>query len=374
MAITLGTVIVAARDRHPAFHRTRVSDATLARQLGEYQRQLLTKALLRDRSYLAQQASIIFSNQANSGAAIGGFPVDVSNSGVVSRSTQPTGYGQELRPDLGATLVPEFVPASATASSVTKTAAGWTVNAFVGAVLEVTAGTGYGERRTITANTATVASWSTALPILLDTTSLVRIVSIATSVSGEIGVITSLPSQAIRQAYLTKLDASGVAYIDLTDPLYATFDRGIPLPPFKNVLGGSVRFLTQARPVELILITWDARDDWYGWYAAYVMNRQLFLLGGQQDWSTVESIDLRYTPITPALTALTDYFLLPDPAEPVLVAQAAYVAGARVQGLEGISGVDMGLLGMERDEAEKNFLREITAQKQNTTQRIQSVW
>lgn len=371
MAILASDVILSARDRHPAFARERVTHAVLLRALTEYQRALLSRATRRDRFYLAQQASVLFSAQSStSGAGSGGFPSEVANDGTVSRAEQPTGSAKELETDEGTILVAEFVPASTTTTSVTKTAAGWTVDAYVGSYVEVVAGTGVGQRRVISANTATVASWADALTTALDSTSVVRIVSIASSVTGELGVVTGLPTMAQRFGYLTKLDANGVAYIDLTDPLVATFDRGIPLVSCKMVLGGTVRDSNGCTVGELTLVPYAERFDTDAWYPAAFMNRQLFLIGGSTDWNGVASIDLRYVPEPSALTALTDYFLLPDHAQPALVAHAAYVAGARVQGLEGMPKVDMAMLAQEKVQAENAFLADILGQRQQAVQRI----
>lgn len=372
MAIQLQTVLVACRDRHSSFHKSRVPDAVLARALTDYQRLLLGKALRRDRAYLAQQASILFSGQSTSGAGVGGFPAAVANDGTVSRAEQPTGFAKELDTETATVLAAEFVPTSSTSTSITKAAAGWTVNAFVGQYVEVTAGTGVPERRVITSNTATVLNWTTALTTALDATSLVRVVTVASSVSEEVGVVTGLPAVGERAAYLIKLDATGTAYIDLTDPLVAVFDRGIPLPPFKHILGGTVWFSNASCP--LTLTTYAERSEMEGGYMAYVMNRQLFVVGTVTDWEGVESIDLRYVPEPPALTALTDYLLLPDHAQPALVAHAAYVAGNRVNGLEGLPPVDLKLLLAERQDAEKAYLNEIGAQRQQTISRVQEAW
>lgn len=375
MAILASTVLQAARDRHPAFSRERVTHAVLLRALTEYQRTLLSKAWRRDRYYLAQQASILFSTQSStSGAASGAFPSDVANDGTVSRAEQPTGYAQELETDEATVLVGEFVPASSTGTSVTKTAAGWTVDAYVDAYLEVVAGTGVGQRRVINDNTSTVASWADALTTALDTTSVVRIVSVTSSVSGELGVVTGLPSTSSRVGYLTKLDASGTAYLDLTDPVTAVFDRGIPLVSCKAVLGGTVRDSEGCTVGALTLVPYGQRFDASGWFSAAFMNRQLFLLGSDVDWNGVASIDLRYVPEPPEITALTDYFLLPDHAEPALVAHAAYVAGARVSGLDGLPAVDLAMLAQEKQEAEKAFLADILAQQQQAVHRITEAW
>jgi hypothetical protein len=376
LAIQLQTVITAARDRHPAFHPSRVTNAVLARALTEYQRTLLSKATAKDRAYLAQQASIVFQDEsATSGAGVGGFPAAVASDGTVSRAQEPTGYAMELDTSAAQILVAEFVPASSTSTSLTKTAAGWTVDLYVNKYMEVVAGTGVGQRRAISTNSGTVLSWTTGLQTALDGTSVVRVIAVNSSVPKTTGLVTALPATGTKSAYVMKVNASGLAYLDATDPLIVTYDRGVPLPPFKHLLGGSVRFASGQDTCQLRLVTYAERQDVVGsLYAAYVMNRELFIIGNVTDWSGVASIDLRYVPIPPALTSLTDYLLLPDHAEPVLVAHAAYVAGVRVEGLEGLPGVDLKALVAEREEAEKAFLKDVSMQRQQTISRVAEVW
>lgn len=379
MALLVSDILTRIRDAHPLFHRSRVTDAVLVRALDNYQGTLLGKALLRDRTYLAQQASIVFSTQSGSGAGTGAFPSTVANDGTVSRATPPTGSAQELDTSNATVLVAEFVPSASTTTSVTDSGAAWTTNAYVNAVLEVTAGTGVNQRRYLTANTGTVASWTTALTTPLDSTSLVRIVSVSATDPEDVGVVTAMPATDTRVAYLTKLDANGVAYLDLTDPLVATFDRGVPLPTHKHLLGGTVRLDASATPLPnqtypLTLTSYDSRNDWHGDYGAYVLNRQLFLCGDSTDWQDVTSIDLRYVPEPPTLAAVTDYFLLPDHAASALIAQGAYLAAMRVQALEGMDTVNLAALGMERDRAESAYLSEVAANARGTSRRMREAW
>jgi hypothetical protein len=46
--------------------------------------------------------------------------------------------------------------------------------------------------------------------------------------------------------------------------------------------------------------------------AVYLVGSTLYLCGESSDWNDVQSIELRYVPVPPAFTALTDLFLLPD--------------------------------------------------------------
>jgi len=375
VALLVSDILVRVRDQHPAFHRSRVTDAVLVRGLSTYQSQLVGKAMLRDATYLTQQASVVFSTQDATGAGVGGFAASVANDGTVSRADGPTGSAKELVTSDAVILVAEFVPASTTTTSVTKTSAGWTTNAYTSAYIEVVAGTGVGQLRVLTGNTSDTASWTDALTTPLDTTSVVRIISAATSVPGDLGVVTALPTDATRGGYLIKLDANGTAYIDLTAPIVATFDSGVPLPAaMKMVVGGFVRFTDDDFTVPVTVFQYLPDDAPLGCYVVSVMNRQLWVWGGPEDWTNVESIELRYVPEPPRLAQLTDYFLLPDHAEDVLVAQGAMIAGARVQGLEGMAAPDMSYLMAQRDRAESAFLSEVSAQTRATVQRLKEIW
>lgn len=385
MSTTLGTVITSARDRHPAFHRTRVSDAIFARLLSQYQSELIGRAMQRDRTFLAQQASVVFAlSESNAigtrGAGTGSFPVSVGTDDVVSRSEATIGTADELDLDGdGVTVVAEFVPNSATTTSVTKTGAAWTTNQFANDVLEVTAGTGAGQRRYLASNTSDTLTWTDALTTALDTTSVVRVVQVATSASREVGVVTAFPLVTDRIGYAVKLDSSGVSYLDLTSPLVGTVDQGIPLPAaIKHLIGGTVWMAddaTKTTPKPLRLVTYHARmQRTTQWYAAYVLNRTLYVVGDATDWNTVASIDLRYVPEPPTFTALTDYLLLPDHAAPAMIAHAAYMAGLRVQGLEGIPPLDLNALLAAKQAAEDAFLREVSLQPRATMSRVQEMW
>lgn len=384
MSTTLGTVITSARDRHPAFHRTRVSDAIFARLLSQYQSELIGRAMQRDRTFLAQQASVVFAlDDSNAigvrGAGVGGYPVTVASDGTVSLAEGTIGDAKELDLATGTVVVSAFVPSSSTTTSVTKTGAGWTTDAYVNDYLEVTDGAGATQRRVITGNTSDTLSWADALTTALDTTSLVRVVSQATSVPQDFGAVAAFPLVSSRVGYLTKLDANGTAYLDLTSPLVGTVDQGIPLPAaIKHLIGGTVWMAddaTKTTPKPLRLVTYHARmQRTTQWYAAYVLNRTLYVVGDATDWNTVASIDLRYVPEPPTFTALTDYLLLPDNAAPAMIAHAAYVAGLRVQGLEGIPPLDLTALLAAKQAAEDAFLREVSLQPRATMSRVQEVW
>lgn len=384
MSTTLGTIITAARDRHPAFHRTRVSNAIFARLLSTYQSELIGRAFQRDRTFLAQQLSVVFSvSDSNAigsrGAGTGIFPVEVATDGTVSRSEATVGTADELALDADGTIaVAECVPNSSTTTSATKTGAAWTVNQFAGTVFEVTAGAGAGQRRYVASNTVDTLTWTDALTTALDTTSLVRVMQIATSASDEMGVVSAFPMTTNRLGYAVKLDASGIAYLDLTSPLVASVDQGVQLPPMKHLIGGTVRRASDPSNVDpdpFTLTTYQQRFQRAGtWFSGYLLNGRLYFLGDQQDWADVASVDFRYVPEPPAFTALTDYVLLPDSAASPMVAHLAYMAGLRVAGLEGLPPLDLQALASEKTQAETMWLQTVSAQPRAAMSRIIERW
>lgn len=381
MPIQLRDVLTAARDRHPAFAKQRVPDAVLARYLTDYQRTLLSRAVHRNSSYLAQVANIVFDlSSANAVGTVGagtsgGLAGSIDSTGTnLSLSELPVGETIEIDTTDAVVLVSSTVVASATGTTTTGTSVSWTTNAFAGDIVEIVSGTGQGQTRSIVSNTSSVlthASWK----ITPDTTSLFRIVTTVMSADGTATGVTQFPTTTTESSYLVRLNSSGVPYIDLTKPLVATFDVGIPLPVAKRILGGTVRFgVTTRFPEPLITVTYAERFNTLGHYTAYMQNGSLFLMGCEDDWNDVVSVELRYVPEPPALTQLTDYFLLGDAAMPTLTSRAAYFAGVRVSGLPDMPQIDTQSLLAEASESESAYLAEIGAMDRGATRRVREVW
>lgn len=78
-----------------------------------------------------------------------------------------------------------FTATSATSTTITLTAAGWTVNAFAEAYVEITGGVGVGQVRRIVSNTATVLTVSPAFVTTPDATSVCRISGVFTTGIGD---------------------------------------------------------------------------------------------------------------------------------------------------------------------------------------------
>ena len=365
MAIQLSDVIAGVRGRHPAFSRPLVPDAAIARFLTGYQRELVSKAILKDRTFLAQQMSVAFAvNSANAvgtagAGTTGGMPVD-ADVGALSIIQAPMGTASELDVDEDEiTLVSAFAVSSATTTTVVKTSAGWTTNAYANKWAKVTTGKGQGQIRQISSNTADTLTVSEAWTTTLDTTSMVEVVTATAEATQTFGVVASEPWSVERKAYLVKLTSAGVPYLELDSALTARYDVGIPLPPMHYLIGGDVRFEDPDDRSELALIGWGERMNARYPYCASVLGQTLYLAGTAVDWSDVVSLDLRYAPIPPALTATTDYFLVPDSAYQAMVDAAAYHAAIRVNGAEGVPMALVSLMGQSKMESERAFLREV---------------
>lgn len=372
MAIQLADVIRGVRDAHPSFHRTLVPDAVIARFLTGYQREVVGKALQIDPTFLAQQMSVGFTmDAANAVGTVGagtdgGLPIDADVSAMALIS-QPLGTASEV--DVSGsdvvTLVSESVVASATSTTLVKTGAGWTTNAYQNYTVVITQGKGAGQRRTVASNTATQLTVSQAWDTTPDTTSLFTVVDEVIESDKTFGVVASAPFSVTRVGYLVKVNASGVPYLDYATPVTARYDVGIPLPEHHAVIGGTVRLSDANATERLTLVDYQARLDPRAPFAAYVLNNELFLCGGEGDWLTATALDLRYVPVPPALTATTDYFLVPDSAYSMLVNGSAAMAAVRVNGLPDAAKVDATTLWTMKQESEQAWLRTVSAGKRN---------
>jgi hypothetical protein len=373
MSITLGQVITATRDRHPAFHRSRVPDAVLARFASDYQNQLIGRALERDKLYLKQSVAIrlAFDDSSDPGTAgagtEGGLPGQEATSGAISVAEESAGSLVEvvLPADGGSVIVAERPVTSATANTVTSNGAGRSTNEDADRLIRITAGTGFGQIREIQSNSATqwvlTANWET----IPDATSLLEVIPAALSVDESFGVVTELPALSTQTGYLVRLNAQGVPYIDYTAPLNVAVDRGVGLPSMIAPVGGTVRF-TGTDADELTITTYGRRFDPPGDYSVYIAGQELFLCGSQCDWADVVSIELLYAPIAPDFTRLTDYFLVPDAARPALIGALAAFAASRINGVEEIA-VDVDAFDAKAIDAEEKYLKTLRLAKRGRT-------
>lgn len=384
MALQLGAIITAVRDRHPAFHPTRVPNAVLARFFTDQQRILISKLAEVNRSHVAQQCSISLAAVAPENAlgavgagSPGGLPAEEDN-GVVTAVDAEAGAALELDFANGQVLVSDFVGTGFAATYIDDALAAWTVNAYAGKFLWVVAGNHFDTKREIISNTATRLVYSTGsdgLDVTLDSTDVVRVVSPIEQVTAGMGIVTTMMPQARRYGYLVKLDAQGLPYIDVSTPIVAKFDQGIELPPHESILGGTVRFLNDPVSVDQFrMLPYSQRTRIGYGYWGWEENGQLFLSGRKEDWAQVDYIDLRYVPVSPEFAALTDYFLLRDEARSALVAHGALFAAERCNGMVDTPAIDLTPLAARAQDAEAALISGAGRNIRAFAQYTKTVW
>lgn len=374
------------RSVHPAFSRYLVPDRALADFFTREQRRLAITATSRDRRYIAQSLPIFFDlanattdapGTAGAGTT-GGQPGQVQPDGSIIAAPAMTGSAVTVQP--GTVLVADTTAAAATATTLTGLGVTWTTNAYTNYAVLIVFGTGAGTSpRMILSNTPSVLTVSAAWDITPDTTSVFRIVQAVNTLDATAGAVTDLPSVVATRGYLVKLSATGVPTIDYTAPLVAHVTRGVPLPPFLAVLSGTVRYTsavaqTDYGAVPLTLVHPNVRYAPTNRPSAYLDGQTLVLCGSRAEWLYVESIELSYVPIPPALSARTDLFLLPDPALAVLIARGAVFAASRIAGIPNVPQPPADLLATEATLAESAYLSSVSMTPRTRVARVRPGW
>ena len=360
MALQLSEVILGVRLRHPLYADPQIAPArVLADAAGRLQRRLALMGTQKYSGFLEQQAPIYLQistdNQPGTVAAgsSGGLPsLDSSLTPRFATAGAAPYYDFDVATVQVADFVPTTVAVGATQTTITLTGAGRTIDADIGLALLLVEGPGAGPAsvRTIEDNTATtwvVDNFETSPT----TATLMRIVTYpAADVDGTSGVMVGSPGVQYRAAYLVKLSAIGVPYLDLTEPLIATLRAGITLPPFDRLrkLEAVTRPSSTVVPDPLVFpYTGDAEfcdvplrhgnhRSGGGW-GAWVEGTTLHLNGPSTQWANIRNLVLSYVPIPPLFSALRtapdEYFLLPDTAYDVLVAGLAVTCAQRAAAL-----------------------------------------
>lgn len=380
MALTLGEVITSVRNRSPLFHKSRgTPDKVLGDLLRDIQNELIGKAVLRDKQFLSQTATIVLNlNSGDVPATVGagsntGLPGAVSSSGVITTVRAMAGRLVQigLTAEDGATVAVAAGPVtSATTTSVTRAGQDRTIDGDIDKVLVILAGAGSGQARYILANTAdtwTISNGDDGLEWteVPDETSLVQVVIPAYVADGSAGAVNQLPATRERPGYLVRIAADGTAFLDPSTPLVATIEDGVALPSGAAVLSGEV-WNTEGKRAPLAVLTTGqrSRDDWDdedACHAITVRNSTVYLVGTADAWNNIASLSLEYSPVAPEFTALTDAFLLPDSAKQALVAKGAAKLARRTAetGLK----LDVKSYDGEAADAENDFLRQIRIAK-----------
>lgn len=360
MAFSVADVIEDGRNLHPAFTERGVPSPVLVKWLSNFQRRLYDKATAADSGYLVQQMSVVFAADGSNGPGVagagssGGLPA-IDDNGTVTYGDLPAGSLADIDfADADEILGPQATT-SGTSTSTTLTGAGWTVNAYANFYYEVVAGLGFGTRRQVASNTTDTIVWDEAVDVVADETTVWRIVDPETTVDLTQGVVTDVPALGQRVGYLVKVTAGGQPYLDLTAPLVADYDVGIPLPPLYRLLGGSVRRTGDGCSYPCDLTLYGQRYVTRSRWSAYEQGGSLFLAGGRSDWAGVQSLDLRYCPIPPALTATSDIVFLDEQARDATAAALAAFMGQRLKN-RGVTTDELDDLKAEAMMAEQQFL------------------
>lgn len=389
MGTTLAQLIDGIRNRHPAFHRTRVTNRTLAAFLSDLQRDLITKGADYDANRVAIACCIAFATSPNNlpgavGAGTsGGLPADPEGAAVF---TPGEGVGAAVELNTGITaqvLVADTVVSVATALDVTLVGAAWIVNQFANQVALVTAGQGYAQRRTIISNTANKLVISTGADgqqwqTVPNATSMVRVVLTDLEVDEMVSVVTQIPPKTVKRGYLISIDAQGHPYINLSAPLEVMVDAGIPLPPYERVIGGSVNFTGTSGlsplTAPLSIRVFAQRYLWGPNPTCWLENEKLFLAGALSDWTSVLSVDLRLVPVGDDFEAMTDYMVLPDLAKPALIAHGAAYAAQRCASDPSAPTINTDWFEKRATQAEEQFLQAIGGSNRAHAVHVKEVW
>lgn len=375
MALQLSAVIDAVRNRHAAFHKSRVTNVVLAGFLSDYQNQLIGKCAERDKLYLRQSVAIAVNlTDANDPGTAGvgtsgGLPASASEGpDQVDVIQESAGALVEVRTptDGGMAMVNERPVTAAGSTSVSSTGAGRTTDEDIGRLVHIVAGRGRGQMREVVSNTGEQwvistgsdgKEWATTP----DTTSVLEVLEPQLVVDEDVGVITELPAQSSRTGYLVRLNAQGLPYIDYTAPLTVWVDRGIPLPAMLAIHGGTVRYTNQGQD-ELTVTSYGRRLETQLTPAIYVAGETVHLCGTEDDWRDVESIEVVYTPVAPVFTGLREYFLLPDATRSCLATAGAAFCAGRLDGTDGLT-LDVDRFDRAAAEAEQDYLNTLRLSK-----------
>lgn len=380
MPLRAGQIIEAARIAHPAFTRAVAPTSICARLLNEVQRRLLMAAHQRNPSYLVRRWPIALlpgQDVARVGAgASQGAPLQ-PGAGHLTRRRVNTGSLATLAPST--ILVSERAASAATATSLQDATAAWAVDAWQNREVEIVDGPGRGQVRRITSNTATTLqvtpAWESGAVPTAESTYQIR--EPATEAVAAVSVqMAGVPALEARQGWLVKLDALGVPYLDLAEPVEVPVTVGIPLPPNHHVLQGVVVLRGARSPAEREVLTLTSSAHQLTPprpYCAYVEGEHLFLCGTAAQWRAVEVIEVPYLPLAPAVSRAEDLLILPDAAEEALV--AGVVLGLARRGLHmGVVGQGVDLLVQRAQEMETLYLNHVAGVGRATVSQIREVW
>lgn len=338
MTLTAGQIIDAARYSHPSFDAGLVPNSVAARFVSEAQRHLYTAIHEKNPQALVRRWVIALlpgQNIAQVGAGTGyggpaqrrpglvGTGTDVGSLATLSEASVP--------------LTPSRAVSVASDATLTDAGAAWGVDAWLGQLVQVTAGQGAGQVRQIASNTADTLTLTQAWTTVPDATSVFQVMTNVEAVTGTVGVQLG-KHQPVRSvsSWLVMLDPSGQPYLDLAQPVQVPMTEAIPLPPHYYVDHGLVRFrkadspqVDPDRQTILTLAPLEQQTAPPRSYSATVVNGQLQLLRPFDQWHHAVALEVPYLPLCPGVSGASDVLLLGDAAEEALVARVAMRMGER---------------------------------------------
>jgi hypothetical protein len=142
----------------------------------------------------------------------------------------------------------------------------------------------------------------------------------------------------------------------------ANFDAGIALLDYKYPAAVEVETIPEQsglanRKFPVDLVSWQARTRYH--LGAYIRNNVLYLTGSAPDWLGFTKVRFFYMPEVEKLTTAASVLVVPNAAEPCLVAFLASVMAQRGTTDEALEKPDAGWFRSAWREAEEEFLDEM---------------
>lgn len=160
-----------------------------------------------------------------------------------------------------------------------------------------------------------------------------------------------------------------VTNLDTVLPL-ADFDAGVTLPDYKGAPSLEIEDAAGCKR-SIDLVAWELRTSYR--MGAFIRNGVLYLTGVAEDWTGLSILRFLYTPEVMALTALTGAngtLVLPNSAEPCLVAYLAYFMAKRSHNDKAVAQADRVEFKVLADEAEEDFLDEMDRSQQAVVSKV----
>lgn len=128
-------------------------------------------------------------------------------------------------------------------------------------------------------------------------------------------------------------------------------------------------------PIKLHEVSWANRLDVSRAGHTYALNNgRLYLNGAADDWTSVTSVTVSYTPAPADLAALESLLSVPTSASAYLSAFLAEAMGTRTMPRDDAPPVPLALLREERARSEMDFLEEIRSTYRAKVFRMHAAW